>query len=275
MFFTRTLSLAALVVGTLTPLGYGAEPAVEPAAEALTFEAQVRPILKAHCFRCHGGEEESKGSLDLRLRRLLAAGGDSGPAIAPGNKGESLLYQRIVSGEMPPVDRKLTPAEVEVIGRWIDAGAATARAEPEKLDAGVEITPEERAFWSFQPMPKAVPIPSFASTDRVRTPIDAFLVDKLARGKSGVLARRLARTLLTRAYFDLVGLPPTREELAHFLADHGSASLRAGGRPTARIARTTASAGVATGWTSPAMPTPTGTPRPTPRGRLPTSFATT
>jgi len=219
MFFTRTLSLAALVVGMLTPLGHGAEPAVEPAAEALTFEGQVRPILKAHCFRCHGGEEESKGSLDVRLRRLLAAGGDSGPAITPGNKGESLLYQRIVSGEMPPVDRKLTPAEVEAIGRWIDAGAITARAEPEKLDAGVEITPEERAYWSFQPLPKAVPIPSFASTDQVRTPIDAFIVDKLHAANLSFSPDASRATLLTRAYFDLVGLPPTREELAHFLAD--------------------------------------------------------
>src|SRR5689334_10471192 len=69
----------------------------------LSFETHIRPLLKAHCFRCHGGEEESKGGLDLRLRRLLAAGGDSGAAIVPGDHEQSLIYERIASGEMPPV----------------------------------------------------------------------------------------------------------------------------------------------------------------------------
>ncbi len=190
------------------------------ADDSVTFERDVRPILKAHCFHCHGGEEKAEGNLDLRLRRFMAAGGDSGPAIVPGDHAESLLHQRVASGEMPPVDKKLSPEEVATIGRWIDGGATTARDEPERLDAGLEITPEERAFWSFQPIPAAVPIPAFASTDRVRTPVDAFVAEELRRHELQFSPDASQATLLTRAYFDLVGLPPTREELAHFLADN-------------------------------------------------------
>ena len=198
----------------------GALAADVPPADATTFERDVRPILKAHCFDCHGAEEETKGGLDLRLRRFMVDGGESGPAIVPGARDESLLYRRVASGEMPPVDLKLTPGEVATIGRWIDSGAATAGPEPEKLDPGVQITAEERAFWSFQPIPRDVPIPSFTSSDRVRTPIDAFLARKLRANSLAFSPDAPRAVLLRRAYFDLVGLPPTREELAHFLADN-------------------------------------------------------
>lgn len=185
----------------------------------LTYEADIRPILKANCFRCHGGEEGTESGLDLRLRRLMATGGDSGPAITPGDRAGSLLYQRIASGEMPPTERKLSDVELATIGNWIDAGAPTARAEPETLEPGLLITPEEREFWSFQPIPAGVPIPSFASTDRVRTPVDAFVARRLREAGLSFSPDAPRAVLLRRAYFDLIGLPPSREELAHFLAD--------------------------------------------------------
>ncbi len=196
-----------------------------PAAGPTTvFERDIRPILKANCFRCHGGEEESKGGLDLRLRRFMVTGGDSGAAITPGKRDESLLFERVRSGEMPPTDRKLSADEVARIGVWIDQGAPTTAAEPEKLDPGLEITPEERAFWSFQPIPTAVPIPAFGSADRVRTPIDAFLAQALHGKGLAFSADADKRVLLIRAYLDLIGIPPTREELASFLADSDSES---------------------------------------------------
>jgi cytochrome c553 len=188
-------------------------------ADELTYEQHVRPILKANCFRCHGGEGETKAGLDLRLRRLIAAGGESGAAIAPGKRGESLLFEKIAAGEMPPTDKKLTADEVALIGAWIDAGAPTARDEPQSLEPGLEITPEERAFWSFQPIPASVPIPGFASADRVRTPIDAFLARGLREKSLAFSPDAPKAVLLRRAYFDLIGLPPSREEVAHFLAD--------------------------------------------------------
>ena len=110
----------------------------EAAAPEVSFEREVRPILKVACFQCHGEEPELGGSLDVRLVRLMNAGGDSGAAIVPGNRDESLLYQRIRDGEMPPEERKpLTEEEIEVIGRWIDAGAPTLRPEPEAIDGYV------------------------------------------------------------------------------------------------------------------------------------------
>jgi mono/diheme cytochrome c family protein len=189
------------------------------AGEAVTYEQHIRPILKANCFRCHGGEEETKGGLDLRLRRFMAAGGDSGPAIVPGKLDESLMYQRVRDHEMPPDDRKLSAAEVELIGKWIAGGAPTVRSEPEKLDPGLEITAEERAFWAFQSLPTSVPLPAVAPEDHVRTPIDAFLASALKAAGLSFSPDAGKAVLLTRASLDLVGLPPTAEELDEFVAD--------------------------------------------------------
>ncbi len=216
----RLLLCAALVLAATAIKARAADrPQAAPPDAPLSFERDVRPILKAHCFHCHGGEDVTEGNLDLRLRRFMATGGDSGAAIEPGDHEASLLYQRIASGEMPPVDMKLTAEQVATIGRWIDAGAATLRDEPETLEPGIAITPEDRAFWSFQTIPGSVPIPAFSSTERVRTPIDAFLAAEL-RSHGLAFSRDAEKAVLaTRAYFDLIGLPPSREALAHFLAD--------------------------------------------------------
>ena len=117
----------AAIVGLLCPFsGLFAQPP----AEAPTFEQQVRPLLKTYCLSCHGEGDELSGGLDLRLRRLIVAGGDSGPAIKPGERDKSLLYQRIAKGKMPPAERKkLTQQEVDLIGRWIATGAKTAAPE--------------------------------------------------------------------------------------------------------------------------------------------------
>ncbi len=93
MFQRRTRSIPILV---LLSFAVGSLPAISPAAEpVLTFEADVRPILKAHCFQCHGEAGEKEGGLDLRLRRLMVAGGDSGPAIEPSKPDASLLLRRV------------------------------------------------------------------------------------------------------------------------------------------------------------------------------------
>ena len=182
--------LAAL---SLTAMAACQTLAATPAEKApISFEEHIRPILKANCFRCHGGEEETKGGLDLRLRRFLVAGGDSGPAIAPGNAAASLLLERVRTGEMPPNDRKLTPAQIELIERWVQEGAPVLAAEPEKLDAGVEITQQERAFWAFQPIAKNVPMPAVKSADRVRTPIDAFVLSAPGGRRAEPLGRGAA-----------------------------------------------------------------------------------
>src|SRR5690606_34475467 len=83
----------------------------EDSREALTFEKDVRAILKTHCWHCHGEANETEGGLDTRLARLLVKGGDTGPAIVAGQHAESLLYQRIAAGEMPPEGKMLSAAE--------------------------------------------------------------------------------------------------------------------------------------------------------------------
>src|SRR6516225_1272295 len=100
------------------------------AAEPPTFERDVRPILKTYCLDCHGGGEKPEGNLDLRLRRSAVKGGDSGPAIVPGDAAASLLIERLKAGEMPPTEKKVPADKIALIEQWIAAGAAVGRDEP-------------------------------------------------------------------------------------------------------------------------------------------------
>ena len=188
------------------------------AEEPFSFERHVRPILKAHCFACHGEAGEREAELDLRLRRFLVAGGDSGPAVVPGKPHESLLLERVRDGEMPPGDTKVTEKEIETLEAWIRGGAPTLRPEPESLGEGTYLTEEERAFWSFQPI-RSEPVELVDRADQVSNAIDSFLLDKLAK-HGQVFSEPAGRlTLLRRATYSLVGLPPTPDEMDRFLAD--------------------------------------------------------
>jgi hypothetical protein len=199
-------------------------------AERLTFEQHVRPLLKVYCLDCHGAGDELQGKLDLRLARLAQQGGENGPAIVPGKPAESLLFQRVAAGEMPPGEKKMPPAEIERLRQWIADGAVTARPEPEKLDQGIGITPEEREFWAFQPLrrpavPDATsirPVPAVSpATDPLaaRTPVDLFVAAAAAERGLALAPAADAATLMRRASLDLVGLPPTREEVEAFAND--------------------------------------------------------
>jgi hypothetical protein len=207
----------------LPPLAFGAEP--------LSFERDVRPIFKAYCLDCHGGGEKLEGNLDLRLKRFLVKGGDSGAAVAPGNAAGSLIVERMKSGEMPPTEKKVPADKIAVLERWIAAGAPTLRDEPEQLPPGIDITPEERAFWSFQPLQRPEP-PSLERTvgtasqlaaqpnaDLVRTPVDAFLLARLREKGLRFSPPAEPRTLIRRVALDLTGLPPTQAELDRFLGE--------------------------------------------------------
>ncbi len=186
----------------------------------LLFERDVRPILKTHCFQCHGEEDKREGGLDGRLVRQLLVGGESGPAIIAGKSQESLLWNRIDAEEMPPKG-KLSNAEKQAIRNWIDQGARIARPEPIAVVSESEWTDEERGYWAFQPVQRPK-LPAVRNTDRVQTPIDNFLLAELeSRGLSysrpadrATLARRLA--------FDLLGLPLAPERVAIFVADTSS-----------------------------------------------------
>ena len=209
--------LASFVLATLSSSRANAADAKpnEP-----TFERGVRAIMKAHCFQCHGEGDELEGGLDLRLRRLMAKGGESGPAIVPGKPANSPLLERILSGEMPPGEKtlKLTKQEIATITRWIAGGAKTERPEPETIGKGLQVTDHDREFWSFRPI-KRPAVPSVKNADRVRTSVDSFLLAKLEAKGFSFSPDADKRTLVRRVYFDLLGLPPSSEEINQFVAD--------------------------------------------------------
>ena len=182
------------------------------------FETDIRPILKSACFHCHGEAGTNEANLDVRLVRFLISGGDSGAAIVPGDPEESLLFQRVRDGEMPPEEaHRLTPKQTGLIREWILSGAETLREEPESLE-GALITQEEASHWSFQPIVRPDP-PNVKHRDLLTNPIDAFILNKL-EAKGFTLAETAdRRSLIRRVKFDLLGLPPTPEEAESFIAD--------------------------------------------------------
>ena len=197
-----------------------ASPVWAPAAEEkpLTYERDIRPIFRAHCFDCHGATKEKKGKLDLRLQRFLVRGGETGPAIVPGKPAESFLLQRLRAGEMPPGDTRVPDDQIEILERWISQGAPTARPEPETIPDGLGITSEERVYWAFQPIAKSAE-PSVKDANRVRNPIDAFLLSRMQEKQLTFAPDADRLTLIKRVYLDLLGLPPTGEQIKKFIAD--------------------------------------------------------
>ncbi|MEQ1860787.1 MAG: PSD1 and planctomycete cytochrome C domain-containing protein [Chthoniobacteraceae bacterium] len=179
----------------------------------LTYERDIRPILKHHCFQCHGEGEKLKAGLDVRLRRLLVEphGSDGAVAIVPGKPEESELINLVREGEMPQKGRKLSAAEIATLEQWVAQGAKTARPEPAEVPA-VWVSEEDREWWAFQPI-KRPPVPSIGN------PIDSFLLAKLKAQGLAFNPEADKPTLLRRVMLDLTGLPPTPEETAIFLAD--------------------------------------------------------
>lgn len=189
------------------------------ASESLTFEKDVRPILKTHCFHCHGEDGEKKGDLDVRLARFLAKGGESGAAVAPGDR-HSLLVKVLKNGEMPKKGAKLSAQEIATIEEWIAAGAKTARPEPESLGPGHLFTEEEKNWWSLQPIEKPA-VPRVEGVG-VKNGIDSFVARKLKEEGLVFSAEAEPAVLIRRVTFDLTGIPPKPEEVDAFVGDYGN-----------------------------------------------------
>jgi hypothetical protein len=185
-------------------------------AGTLTFEKDIRPILKTNCFQCHGEDGVTKAGLDVRLARFILKGGESGPDIVPGDPTKSHLLELVKKGEMPKKKPKLKDAEIATIEAWISQGAKTARVEPEKLGPEFAFTDEERAWWSLQPIRKPAVPPISNLKSPVSNPIDAFVARKLSEQKLTFSPQADPATLIRRATFDLTGLPPTPEEIQAF-----------------------------------------------------------
>ncbi len=189
--------------------------------DALFFERSVRPLMAERCWECHAGDAPEAG-LRLDSWDAMVGGGDSGPAVMPGKPGASLLINAIhYDGEpqMPP-DGKLRPEEIDILTKWIERGAPwpKSRAAARTAKRGFEITPEDRAFWSFQPIADP-PLPSVDKPSWPQTTIDSFILASLEDAGIAPSPPADKRTLIRRATFDLTGRPPTPEEIAAFLAD--------------------------------------------------------
>ena len=190
-------------------------------ADEISFEEQIRPLLIRHCAECHGPEVQ-KSDLRLDARHAALRGGSSGPAIVAGDSGNSELLRRITSQDpddrMPPEGDRLPESDVELLKRWIDAGATWPESE---YDRNAAVDPRLQ-HWSFQPLqPVAVPeLPGDPRTVRfVQNEIDRFILQRLHQ--SGLQPNEPAdrRTLIRRATLDLTGLPADPEDIDEFAAD--------------------------------------------------------
>lgn len=186
-------------------------------AEDVNFEQHVRPILKAHCYLCHGEEEKPKGKLDLRLPSYMKKGGKSGSALKPGHADQSLLWQRIESDEMPEGPKKLSAEQKAIIRKWIEQGGKTLRPEPAD-PAALQITEEDRQHWAFRPISKPA-VPMVPARYQARTHVDAFIAARLHAESVPFSPEVDRRTWLRRVTFDLIGLPPSPDEIKAFLED--------------------------------------------------------
>jgi Protein of unknown function (DUF1549)/Protein of unknown function (DUF1553)/Planctomycete cytochrome C len=200
--------------------------AVPTAVQVEFFEANIRPVLIDTCGECHAGDED--GDLRTDSRAALLKGGETGPAIVPGDPEKSLLIHVIRRDEgfprMPKKKTKLPEATIAAFVEWIKQGApwpddkAGALKPRAAAPPSPAITAEQRAWWSFQPLARPAP-PAVTNAEWVKTDIDRFVLARLEREALQPVKPADRRTLIRRATLDLTGLPPTSEEVDAFVAD--------------------------------------------------------
>lgn len=189
------------------------------------FKKHVRPVLISQCVNCHGGEE-TESEFDLTTREGLLRGGAGGTAVVPGKAEESRLYKLVMHQEEPamPMDvSKLPETDLAHLRQWIELGAPYDKPLIDEKDDEMPwterlVSDDARQFWSFQPLGEHEP-PHVASQTSCRTAIDQFVVKKLEDKGLQLNPPAERRKLIRRAYFDLIGLPPTPEEVEQFVRD--------------------------------------------------------
>jgi cytochrome c553 len=223
----RWALLVLLAVGTTASLASLSEPVAQDkapnAAQIEFFEKSVRPILATHCFECHGPDKH-KGGLRLDSRGTMMQGGNSGPAIMPGSAPVSLLIKAIHYGDTPkmPPKGKLSDGEIATLTEWIQQGApwpeVVAAVRPAEAGKGFAISAQDREFWSFKPLGHPS-LPVVANKFWPKNAIDNFILACLEAKGLAPAAPADKRTLIRRVTFDLIGLPPTPEDIEAFLND--------------------------------------------------------
>jgi cytochrome c553 len=220
------LTMAALLTSVMLSRADEPAPAATFAPEHVEFfENSIRPLLSSACIDCHGSRKQEAG-LRLDSRAAVITGGENGPAAVPGEPGQSLLitalHYKDDSPQMPPKG-KLDAEKIESLTKWVSLGLpwAETKVAPRPMVSAEDtwqLKPEDREFWAYQPVVRPA-LPAVADSSWPATAIDAFILARLEQEglRPATVADR--RTLLRRVTFDLTGLPPTREEVAEFLAD--------------------------------------------------------
>jgi cytochrome c553 len=196
-------------------------------ADAEFFETHIRPLLVEHCLECHG-EKKQEGGLQLDSHETFIKGGDSGALIVPGRPEDSLLIRAVRYLDEPkmPPKQKLPEAEIALLTQWVERGAAwpASSAPTSVATTGFHVTPEQQTWWAFQPIQKSLP-PAVKDDQWPRNEIDRFVLAELEARDLSPSPPAEKRTWLRRASYDLIGLPPTPDELDAFMADDSTAAF--------------------------------------------------
>jgi hypothetical protein len=195
-----------------------APPAAKPGtSEADFFESKIRPLFAARCKECHGDKKQEMG-LRVDRREAFFRGGDDGPVVVPGDPDKSPLIEAVQHRgdvQMPP-DTKLADDEIAALTTWVKLGAPW----PEDLhsDTAAISAKDAKNHWAFQPLQRPA-LPEVITANWAKSPIDQFILAKLEAAGLQPSPAADKRTLVRRAYFDLLGLPPTPDEVEAFVAD--------------------------------------------------------
>ena len=193
------------------------------------FESKIRPVLIEHCHSCHSGDTKPKpkGGLYLDSKAGMIKGGSSGPVVVAGDPSKSTFIKRLRLPEtndevMPPGGKpRLSPEQLSDLEQWVRMGAPDPRTgKAAGILKGADDLEKAKKHWAFQPVKKPeIPVPQRTVKSWIKSPIDAFIFTKME--EKGIIPSLPADkwTLIRRAYFDIIGIPPTPEEAAAFIAD--------------------------------------------------------
>ncbi len=218
------IQIAAALCTGLCAVAGAAPP---DAAQLQFFESEIRPLLADHCYRCHSHRAEKlKGGLYLDHGSTLLAGGDAGPVVVPGDPGGSLLIEAVrykdPDIQMPP-KKKLSNAQIAALEKWVAMGAPWPEEPPPTSEKKLgpkdfDLAARRAEHWCWQPVRRGAP-PVVRDRSWSSDPIDLHVLAKLEEKGLAPSPRAAKHTLIRRAYFDLIGLPPTPEQVAAFEAD--------------------------------------------------------
>src|SRR5260221_63334 len=219
-FRALAAGVAAILFAAFSASLQAAAPATPDAVGLEFFEKKIRPTLVENCYKCHStNAEKVKGGFLLDTRERVLKGGDTGPAVVPGDPERSLLIKAVRYTDeilqMPPKNKKLSPEHIADLEACVKMRAHDPRAEIQNSKLPIK-KPDQH--WAFQPV-KMPSVPRTKNPRWIKTRVDAFILAKLEEKKLSLSPPADKRMLIRRATFDLLGLPPTPEEAQNFVAD--------------------------------------------------------